>query len=123
MTLAAIGSAVWRFLKGLPWQVWAIVLAVVTGYVIDRRARGQQRKEDQAAFDKEAAAVESEVISNINENTDAVIHESDVVREHTSARQLPNGGAGLEEYNYRDGPRDLEGSPVLNGQGDPDISR
>jgi len=123
MMLASIGSAIWDFLKKLPAWVWYVVLAIVTGYVIDQRARGQQRDKDKAAFDKEAAAVESEVISNINENTDAVIHESDLVREHTSARQLPNGGAALEEFNYRDRPRDLEGSAVLNGQGDPDLSR
>lgn len=112
MTLAAIGSAVWNFLKGLPWQVWAVVIAIVTGYAIDQRARGQQRAKDRAEFDKEAAEVQAEVISNIEENTNETIRNADAVREHTSARVLPDGTATLEEYHYRDGQGDLEGSVV-----------
>ncbi len=75
MTLAAIGSAIWRFLKGLPWQVWVIVLAGVTGYVIDRRARGQQRKEDKADEQKrdgeEQARIDEVRRDQAQENTDA----------------------------------------------------
>lgn len=102
MPFAAIGSAIWEFLKKLPSWVWVVLIAIATGYFIDQRARGQQRAKDKADFDKEAAAVESEVISNINENTDEVIHQADAVREHTSAGVLPNGGASLSEANYRD---------------------
>lgn len=102
MTFAAIGSAVWGFLKKLPAWVWYVFLAIAAGYFIDMRARGQQRAKDKAEFDKEAAAVESEVISNINENTDEVIHEADAVREHTSASVLPDGSATLPPAHYRD---------------------
>lgn len=102
MTLAAIGKVIWGWLKSLPGWVWWVVLAVLTATFIDMRARGQQRAKDKAEFDKEAAAVESEVISNINENTDEVIHQADAVREHTSASVLSNGSATLPPAHYRD---------------------
>lgn len=102
MTFAAIGSAIWKFLKGLPAWVWYVFLIIAAGYFIDVRARNQQRQKDKDAFDKEAREVESEVISNIQENTDAVIHEADAVRERTSAHVMPNGGAALDPVNYRD---------------------
>lgn len=102
MTIAAIVSAVWEFLKKLPGWVWYVVLAILAGIYIDQRARGQQRAKDKAAFDKEAAAVESEVIANINENTDEVIHDADAVREHPSASVLPDGTATLPSAHYRD---------------------
>jgi len=102
MTLAAIGSAIWKFLKGLPAWVWYVVLAIAAGYFIDLRARGQQRTKDKAAFDKEAAEAEAQVITNITENTNAAIREADAVRERTSAHVLPDGTTTLEGYNYRD---------------------
>lgn len=102
MTFAAIGSAIWGWMKTLPAWVWWLFLIIAAGFAIDMRARGQQRAKDKADFDKEAAAVESEVISNIQENTDEVIHQADAVREHTSAGVLSNGGATLSEANYRD---------------------
>lgn len=48
MTLAAIGKVIWGWLKSLPGWVWWVVLAVLTATFIDMRARGQQRKADQA---------------------------------------------------------------------------
>lgn len=102
MTLAVIGQAIWKFLKSLPGWVWWVVLAVLTATFIDMRARGQQRAKDKAEFDKEAAAVESEVISNINENTDEVIRKSDAVRSRPAIVELPDGTSGLPDYHYRD---------------------
>lgn len=102
MTFAAIGSAIWGWMKTLPAWVWWLFLIIAAGFAIDMRARGQQRAKDKADFDKEAAAVEREVVSNIQENTDAVIHEADAVREHTSASQLPDGRATLQDAHYRD---------------------
>ena len=102
MMLASIGSAVWKFAKSLPAWVWYVLLAIATGYFIDMRARGQQHSKDKVAFDKEAAEAEAQVISNIQETTDAVIHEADAVREHNSASVLPDGSAALEKYHYRD---------------------
>ena len=75
MTFAAIGSAIWRFLKGLPWQVWVIVFAIVTGYFIDQRARGQQRKADKADEQKrdgeEQDRIDEARRHQAQENTDA----------------------------------------------------
>jgi hypothetical protein len=102
MTLGAIGSVLWGWIKGLPNWVWYAFLIIAAGYFIDKRgeARGRQREADKR--DKEAAAVESEVISNINENTDEVIHDADAVREHPSASVLPDGTATLPPAHYRD---------------------
>lgn len=73
MTLAAIGSAIWRFLKGLPWQVWAVVLAGLTGYYIDQRARGQQKTKDtadQRERELEEQARLNETINQIGQETE-----------------------------------------------------
>lgn len=102
MTFAAIGSAIWGWLKTLPAWAWWLFLIIAAGFAIDMRARGQQRAKDKAEFDKEAAAVESEVISNINENTDEVIRKSDAVRSRPAIVELPDGTSGLPDYHYRD---------------------
>lgn len=75
MMLASIGSAIWDFLKKLPAWVWYVVLAIVTGYVIDQRARGQQRDKDKADEQKrdgeEQARIDQVRRDQAQENTDA----------------------------------------------------
>ncbi len=102
MPLASIGSAIWGFLKRIPdWVIWVVAALIFLKFVdMNAERRGRQKEADKR--DKEAAAVESEVISNINENTDEVIHQADAVREHTSAGVLPDGSATLPPAHYRD---------------------
>lgn len=102
MPFAAIGSAIWGFLKRIPdWVIW-LLAAIIFLKFVDMRAEKRGRDKAKEAFDKEAAEAEAQVISNIQETTDAVIHEADTVREHTSASVLPDGSAALEKYHYRD---------------------
>lgn len=102
MPLASIGSAIWGFLKRIPdWVLWLLAALIFLKFVdMNAERRGRQKEADKR--DKEAAAVESEVISNINENTDEVIHQADAVRERTSAGVLPDGSATLPPAHYRD---------------------
>lgn len=102
MTFAAIGSAIWKFLKGLPAWVWYVFLIIAAGYFIDVRARNQQRQKDKDAFDKEAREAEAAVVKQIQENSDDLLRQSDVVRSHDAASQLPDGTASLPDYHYRD---------------------
>lgn len=102
MTFAAIGSAIWKFLKSLPAWVWYVFLIIAAGFFIDMRARGQQKAKDKDAFDKEASEAEAQVITNITENSNELVREADAVRSHTSASVLPDGTATLPEHHYRD---------------------
>ena len=102
MTLAAIGTGVFGFLKRIPdWVLWALAAIIFLKFV-DMRAEHRGRKEEGAKRDKEALEVEREVVTNIQENTDAVIAEADAVRSHTSASVLPDGTATLPDAHYRD---------------------
>jgi type III secretory pathway component EscV len=102
MNLAAIGTSVFGFLKRIPdWVLW-VLAAVVFLKFVDMNAERRGRKKAEAKADKEAAEVEREVVTNIQENTDAVIAEADAVREHTSAGVLPDGSATLADAHYRD---------------------
>lgn len=102
MNLAAIGSSIFGFLKRIPdWVLWALGVIIFLKFV-DMRAEHRGRKEEGAKRDKEAAEVEREVVTNIQENTDAVIAEADAVREHTSVSVLSDGRATLADAHYRD---------------------
>ena len=102
MNLAAIGTGIWGFLKRIPdWVLWALAAIIFLKFV-DMRAEHRGRKEEGAKRDKEAAEVEREVVTNIQENTDAVIAEADAVRSHTAVVELPDGTKSLPEYHFRD---------------------
>ena len=102
MPLATIGSAIWSFFKRIPdWVLWALAAIIFLKFV-DVRAEHRGRKEEGAKRDKEAAEVEREVVTNIQENTDAVIAEADAVREHTSVSVVSDGRATLPDAHYRD---------------------
>jgi type III secretory pathway component EscV len=102
MNIAAIGTGIWGFLKRIPdWVLWALAAIIFLKFV-DMRAEHRGRKEEGAKRDKEAAEVEREVVTNIQENTDAVIAEADAVRSHTAAGVLPDGSSTLEKHHYRD---------------------
>lgn len=102
MNFATIGASIWGVLKKTPdWLIWLAVGLLFwkwTDWSAERR--GAQKAEEK--FDKEAREVESEVITNITENTDAVIRESDAVRSRPAVVELPDGTQGLPEYHYRD---------------------
>lgn len=96
-------ATIWEFLKKIPGWVWPVVAGALVGFTYVQQEKARARKEVNDRRDKEAAEVEREVVSNISENTDAVIHEADAVRSHPSASVLPNQtGATLSDANYRD---------------------
>lgn len=98
MTLVAF----WGFLKKVPYWVWLILGGIILGWAFVEAQKAEAVRKNNEKRDREAREVEDAVLSNIQENTDAVIAEADAVREHTSASVMPNGGATLSEANYRD---------------------
>jgi hypothetical protein len=99
-------AAIWL---GLPqWARDAIKIAgIVLGLILLGRqyVKGKQNEAvaaNNARRDKEAAEVEREVVTNIQENTDVVIAKADAVRSHTAVVELPDGTKSLPEYHYRD---------------------
>jgi hypothetical protein len=102
MTFAAIGSGIFSFLKRIPdWVFWAIGVLLFLKFVDVRAERRGQQKEA-AKRDREAAEVEREVVSNIQENTDELIDQADAVRGHTSVDVVSDGKATLPNAHYRD---------------------
>lgn len=90
-------AVIWKWFKEFWWVALALALAAL-GIYIDRKAR----KEENLKRDVEAANVTTEVVSQITENTDALVKQSDAVRSHTAVVELPDGTQGLPEYHYRD---------------------
>ena len=102
MPLASIGTAIWGLLKKLPPWVWWFVLLIVFWKWTDMSAYTRGKKDTNAKRDKESAQVESEVVSQITENSNELVRESDAVRSHSAATQLPDGTATLPDYHFRD---------------------
>ena len=98
MTLLAI----WTWMKKVPGWVWLVVIGALAGFAYLEGEKSKVRKEVNDKRDKESAEVEREVITNITENSDAVIEQADAVRSHTSASVLPDGTATLPDAHYRD---------------------
>lgn len=97
------------FWAGLPkWARDALMIAGVVLGVIFLGRQYIKAKENAAVArnnakrDKEAAEVESEVISNITDNSNELLRESDAVRSLDAVRQLPDGTQSLPDYHYRD---------------------
>ncbi len=97
------------FWAGLP--KWARDAIMIAGAVLAIIFLGRQyiKGRENAAVasnnakrDKEAAEVESEVVTQITENSNALVRESDAVRSHTGVRELPDGTQALPDYHYRD---------------------
>lgn len=115
-------ATIWEFLKKIPGWVWLLVAGLVVGFTYVEQEKARVRRETNAKRDRESAEAEREVITNITENTNEAVRQSDAVRSLPAARELPDGTATLEEYHYRDERRGVEGGAVRNGQGDPGIS-
>ena len=102
MNFAMIGGAIVDGVKKIPAVVWWLVIGIIFFKWVELSSISRGKKEEGTKRDKESAEVESKVISQITENSNAMVRESDAVRSHTSAERLPDGTATLPEYNYRD---------------------
>ena len=94
---------------GLPsWArtalLWAgaLFMMALTGKFILSQHDKRIRKEVNDRRDKEAAEVESEVITQITEHSNDVIREADAVRSHPAIIKLPDGSQTLPDYHFRD---------------------
>jgi hypothetical protein len=102
-------AALTGFWFGLPkWVRDALMIAGAVLAVIFLGRKYVKNKQNEAVrdarvkWDADAREVESQVINNINENTNEVIRESDAVRSRPAVVELPDGTQGLPEYHYRD---------------------
>ena len=98
--------AIWM---GLPqWArtalLWigALFMMTLTGKFLLSQHDKRIRKEVNDQRDKEAAEVETAVITQITDNTNEVVREADAVRSHTAVVELPDGTKSLPEYHFRD---------------------
>lgn len=95
-------AAVLGFLKKIPDWVWWLFLIIAAATFIDMKARSEERKKVNAKRDKESAEVESQVISQITENSNEMVRQSDAVRSRPAIVELPDGTQDLPPYHYRD---------------------
>ena len=82
--------------------IGALFMMALTGKFLLSQHDKQIRKEVNDQRDKEAAEVETAVITQITENTNEVVREADAVRSHTAVVELPDGTKSLPEYHFRD---------------------
>jgi hypothetical protein len=80
----------------------ALFMMALTGKFLLSQRDQRIRKEVNDQRDKEAAEVETAVITQITENTNEVVREADAVRSHTAVVELPDGTKSLPEYHFRD---------------------
>lgn len=85
----------------LMW-IGALTMMALTGKFLLSQHDKRIRKEVNDARDIEAAQVESEVLTQITDNTNEVVREADAVRSHTAVVELPDGTKSLPEYHFRD---------------------
>ena len=82
--------------------IGALFMMALTGKFLLSQHDKRIRREVNDARDIEAAQVESEVITQITDNTNEVVREADAVRSHTAVVELPDGTKSLPEYHFRD---------------------
>jgi hypothetical protein len=80
----------------------ALFMMALTGKFLLSQHDKRIRREVNDARDKEAAEVETAVITQITENSNEVVREADAVRSHTAVLELPDGTKSLPEYHFRD---------------------
>jgi len=80
----------------------ALFMMALTGKFLLSQHDKRIRREVNDARDIEAAQVESEVLTQITENTNEVVREADAVRSHTAVVELPDGTKSLPQYHFRD---------------------
>jgi branched-subunit amino acid transport protein len=85
----------------LMW-IGALFMMALTGKFLLSQHDKRIRREVNDARDKEAAEVETAVITQITENSNEVVREADAVRSHTAVVELPDGTKSLPEYHFRD---------------------
>ncbi len=95
-------TAIWTLLKRVPGWVWLALAGLAFGFAYVQSEKAKAVKLNNMKRDKEAAEVESEVISNIADNSNELLRESDAVRSLDAVRQLPDGTQSLPDYHYRD---------------------
>lgn len=82
--------------------IGALFMMTLTGKFLLSQHDKRIRKEVNDQRDIEAAQVESEVLTQITDNTNEVVREADAVRSHTAVVELPDGTKSLPEYHFRD---------------------
>lgn len=82
--------------------IGALFMMALTGKFLLAQHDKRIRKEVNDQRDKEAAEVETAVITQITDNTNEVVREADAVRSHTAVVELPDGTKSLPEYHFRD---------------------
>lgn len=102
MNLAGIGGAIWGFAKKIPDWAWWLLLGILFWKWTEISSYRRGANDTNAKRDKEGAEVESEVVTQITENSNALVRESDAVRSHTAVHELPDGTQALPDYHYRD---------------------
>lgn len=82
--------------------IGALFMMALTGKFLLSQHDKRIRREVNDARDIEAAQVESEVLTQITDNTNEIVREADAVRSHTAVVELPDGTKSLPEYHFRD---------------------
>ena len=82
--------------------IGALFMMALTGKFLLSQHDKRIRREVNDQRDKEAAEVETAVITQITENTNEVVREAAAVRSHTAVVELPDGTKSLPEYHFRD---------------------
>lgn len=82
--------------------IGALFMMALTGKFLLSQHDKRIRREVNDARDIEAAQVESEVLTQITDNTNEVVREADAVRSHAAVVELPDGTKSLPEYHFRD---------------------
>lgn len=100
-----IWASIVKFFADNPIARWvAGIIVLALGWeAVKRNLKDAGRKAERDANAIKQAKVESQIIATITENSNEMVRQSDTVRSHTAAEQLPDGqGASLPAYHYRD---------------------
>jgi hypothetical protein len=122
MNIAAIWMGLPKWVRDAVMIFGAVLAVILLGKQYVKGKQDEAVRKNNEKRDRESAEAEREVITNITENTNEAVRQSDAVRSIPAARELPDGTATLEEYHYRDQGRGVEGGAMRNRQRDSDIS-
>lgn len=82
--------------------ITALLLFIIGAKVVMESIKKAAKKAERAANATRAAQAETRIVTTIQENSDALVRETERVRSADAIVELPDGTKGLPDYHFRD---------------------
>lgn len=97
-----LSLASWWSNSKIAQGITAVFLLLIGWSVVKRNIKEAAKKAERQANATRAAQAETRIVTTIQENSDALVRETERVRSADAIVELPDGTKGLPDYHFRD---------------------